>query len=692
MQTCRRSPSNLWRLALAGLVAIAGFASNTHAQMPYQVAASFDWDNGTWPNALIQGNDGSFYGTTFHGGAAARGTVFKIDAAGTLTTLHSFIDGEGTNPSAGLVQGNDGSFYGTTRYGGAESRGTIFKIDAAGTLTTLHSFIDGEGKYPKTRLIQGNDGSFYGTTQGNDGSFYGTTLDGGTDGDTTDGYGTIFKIDPAGTLTTLHNFDHYTQSVSELFQGNDGSFYGTTKYGGLWGGGTVFQIDALGTLTTLHSFGGNSDGRSDASDGMFPEAGLIQGNDGSFYGTAVAGGWASGGSPSIGTMFRIDTAGTLTTLHSFIDNDGYGLHSPEATLIQGSDGSFYGTAQGGAAGYGAIFKIDAAGTLTILHSFADGAAGYGGLVQASDGIFYGTAMFGGAPDCSGGCGTVFRLTAQAPTSTALTVSPNPSMFGQSVTMTASVTTASGTPTGSVAFFDGSSSLGTVTLNGGTAALTTTTLTSGAHTLHAEYAGAYPFPPSTSSVVTQLVALPATFITPANHATNVDLTQPFTWTSVAGVQAYYLYVGTSVGAKDLVNTGEIQQTSYLLRSTVPVNQTLYARLWTKANGVWVFTDRTFSVMPLIALFTDPATAGTAIDPTQPLTWTTVATAQAYYLYVGSTLGANDLVNTGEIQQTSYLLGSTLPAGQMLYARLWTKVAGIWRYVDRSFHSITVNSQP
>jgi uncharacterized repeat protein (TIGR03803 family) len=469
--------------------------------------------------------------------------------------------------------------------------------------------------------------------------------------------------------------------VSGLIQGNDGNFYGATELGGSFacttylgdaiGCGTVFKIDAVGTLTTLHSFGEYLPDRTPPfgfHDLTYGE--LIQGSDGSFYGTAST------------MVFKMDAAGTLTVLHRFIDSDG--VYRPRG-VIQGSDGSFYGTAQGGAEGRGAIFKVDAAGALTILHSFDsnDGYwAGVGGLVEASAGTFYGTAMFGSASVCNQ-CGTVFRLAEPASTSTTLTVSPTPAMLGQSVTLTATVTTDSGTPTGSVAFFDGLISLGTATLNVGTAALNTTTLTGGSHALRAEYTGANALAPSLSPVVTHIVALPASFIYPVNHAANVDLTQPFTWTSVSGVQAYYLYVGTNVGAKDLVNTGEIQQTSYRVPLTLPAGTTLYARLWTKVGGTWRYVDATFSAAPVIARFTNPAAGATIVDPTQPLTWTTVLTAQAYYLYVGSTLGAKDLVNTGEIQQTSYLLRSTVPVNQTLYARLWTKTGGVWRFTDRTF---------
>jgi uncharacterized repeat protein (TIGR03803 family) len=116
---------------------MAAMVRFSHGQTSYQILASFDrpYVFGANPSGgLIQGTDGSFYGTTSQGGTAAAGTIFKIDAAGTLTILHSFKGLDGRSPQTGLIQGSDGSFYGTTQYGGtvAPGYGTIFKIDAAG--------------------------------------------------------------------------------------------------------------------------------------------------------------------------------------------------------------------------------------------------------------------------------------------------------------------------------------------------------------------------------------------------------------------------------------------------------------------------------------------------------------------------------------------------------------------------------
>ncbi len=214
-------------------------------------------------------------------------------------------------------------------------------------------------------------------------------------------------------MTTLYSFGGSDGSGpwAGLIQATDGNFYGTTTQGGAYGDGTVFKITPSGALTTLHSFAG--------SDGSSPYAGLIQGTDGNFYGTTYYGGAATWcyGYAGCGTIFRITPSGTLTTLHSFDGGDGAW---PQAGLLQANDGNFYGTALTGGAttfcygypGCGTIFKITPSGTLTTLYSFqgSEGAIPIGGLIQASDGKFYGTTEGGGdTVDCQGGCGTIFRL-------------------------------------------------------------------------------------------------------------------------------------------------------------------------------------------------------------------------------------------------------------------------------------------
>jgi len=409
MNANNKLTNSLW----AALVGLGLFVTAAGAQT-YDILKAFDGYSD--PQAgLIQGTDGNLYGTTSGGGGGGCvvcGTVFEIDTGGTaFTTIHGFVGSDGRGPRASLIQGTDGNLYGTTTSGGAGGCtitflvigcGTIFKMDTNGTtFTTLYSFGGGDGRGPG-QLIQGTDGYLYGTTNR-----------GGSNDD-----GTIFKIDTNGsTLTTLHHFaggDGATPSGG-LIQGTDGSLYGTTFAGGVGGCttptsgcGTIFKIDTNGsTLTTLHSFV--------SSDGSGP-LDLIQGTDGNLYGTTMGGGAGSCTtpllSPGCGTIFKADvTCSTFSTLHSFVNSDGA---FPYAGLVQGADGGLYGTTFGGGAGAcpgyggcGTIFKTDTDGTtLTTLHSFTldDGDAPAAGLVQATDGNFYGTAQGGPA-----GGGVVFRL-------------------------------------------------------------------------------------------------------------------------------------------------------------------------------------------------------------------------------------------------------------------------------------------
>jgi len=365
----------------------------------FRSLVSFDGSDGDVPSgSLVQGLDGNFYGTTAGGGGTnGYGTFFKVTPGGKLTTLHIFDYAEGP-PYAGLALAADGNFYGTTYGGGVNHIGSVFKVTAGGKLTTLHSFNGTDGANPSVALVQASDGNLYGTTS-----------DGGLGG-----YGTVFKITPTGILTTLHRFDGTDgDGASGLVQATNGNFYGTTAGGGTSSAcimgtscGTVFEINPAGKLTTLHSFNG--------TDGGNPYAGLVQAANGNFYGTTSSGGTSDACYDGCGTIFEITPAGNLTTLHSFDGSDG---SDPGAGLVQATDGNFYGTTyQGGASancshGCGTMFEITPAGTLTTLHSF-DSTDGQGpnGLVQATNGSFYGTTGTGGTSECVfGGCGTVFSL-------------------------------------------------------------------------------------------------------------------------------------------------------------------------------------------------------------------------------------------------------------------------------------------
>ncbi|HEY6290149.1 MAG TPA: choice-of-anchor tandem repeat GloVer-containing protein [Terriglobia bacterium] len=379
-----------WAAAIGAaiLIMLSAVAAPAQDTVTFATLHSFQNEDGANPySALVQGTDGHLYGTTVHGGDNGYGTIFKISTTGRLTTIYRFCSlggcADGANPFGGLILASDGNFYGTTSSGGAYGVcGTVFKITPSGTLTTLHNFDCIDGSDPYGALVQGTDGDFYGTTVSGGGY----------------GYGTVFKISVGGALTTLHSFDSVdgADPYAGLVEGTDGNFYGTTTFGGYFG--TIFKMTPAGNLTTLYSFTGGNDGED-------PVAPLIQAADGDFYGTTPSSGTSNG------TIFKITTGGMLSTVYDFkIGGDNGGL--PQGGLIQATDGNFYGTTAFNGSGTcnlgcGTVFEVTPGGTLTTLHTFnvTNGATPDAGLLQDTNGNLYGATFAGGA----GGYGTIFEL-------------------------------------------------------------------------------------------------------------------------------------------------------------------------------------------------------------------------------------------------------------------------------------------
>jgi uncharacterized repeat protein (TIGR03803 family) len=258
--------------------------------------------------------------------------------AQTFKTLHSFDGTDGANPNAPRVQAANGYLYGTAYNGGANGYGTIFKITPSGTLTSVYSFCSQsgctDGANPNPPLVQAINGAFYGTT-----------YSGGANGN-----GTVFKITPSGTLTTLHSFDGTDgwEPAAALVQATNGNLYGTTQLGGANNDGAVFKITPSGTLTTIYNFCS----LTNCMDGRTP-AGMVQGTDGDLYGTTL-----SGGPSSDGIVLKITPSDTLTTLYSFCAESGCPDGQIPTGLIQDTNGYLYGTTYGGGAdGYGTVFAL-----------------------------------------------------------------------------------------------------------------------------------------------------------------------------------------------------------------------------------------------------------------------------------------------------------------------------------------------
>jgi uncharacterized repeat protein (TIGR03803 family) len=401
-------------LLLVGLQTVPFAGAQTYTVL-YTFTGGKD---GAFPAAgLIRDSAGNLYGTTSYGNGHA-GSVFKLDSSGKLTVLHTFRGGAGgARPFAGLVQDSAGNLYGTTIEGGSSGAGTVFELTKKGTFRVLYNFSGGaDGDQPSAPLALDAVGNLYGTT-----------YMGGDTQTCSGGCGVVFKVDTSGNETVLHAFSSFTygqQSTAGLILDPAGNLYGTTEFGGDQdcdpagdsGCGVAFKLDPNGKETVLHSFANQRNGNG-------PEASLIRDAAGNFYGTTVDGGRGDCAGQGCGLVFRLNPAGKETVLYRFSGGaDGAGPFL--GNLIMDAAGNLYGTTDAGGGGVGCedsacgvVFKLDASGKETVIHSFSssDGTDGYGlvgGVIMDPAGNLYGTTYFGGnLNDCQGeGCGVIFKIT------------------------------------------------------------------------------------------------------------------------------------------------------------------------------------------------------------------------------------------------------------------------------------------
>jgi uncharacterized repeat protein (TIGR03803 family) len=381
----RDSAGNLYGTTGLGGTAESGVVYELDATGHYTVLYRFTGgaDGGGPTTGVIRDLAGNLYGTAL-GGTSDSGVVFKLDTTGHFTVLYTFTGGaDGDSPSSGVIRDSAGNFYGTTSRGGASGQGVVYKLDTASHETVLYSFTGGvDGGSPQNSL-----------TSDSAGNLYGTTYSGGAAN-----MGVVYKLDTAGQETVLHSFrggaDGGTPEAG-VIRDSAGNLYGTASIGGKGGVGTVYQLDASGQETVLYSFPG-------VADGAFPYAGAIGDSAGNLYGTTI-----SGGAWTEGAVYRLDTAGQQKLLHSF--GGGADGRYPSAGVIRDSAGNLYGTtSQGGTAGWGVVYKLDTTGQETVMHSFTNGADGgdpYAGVILDSAGNLFGTAASGGTANK----GVVYKL-------------------------------------------------------------------------------------------------------------------------------------------------------------------------------------------------------------------------------------------------------------------------------------------
>ncbi len=363
-------------------------------------------NDGNFPgNPLRQGSDGVLYGTTETGGTNAFGTIYKLNTNGSgylvLRRFNSFVGADGVQPASGLLEASDGSLYGSTYGGGRSMQGTLFKMnkDGTGYATRWNFSYNGSDADGPSRLMEAGDGMLYGISTG-----------GGSNA-----VGAVFKLaKDGGNYSIVYHFAKgssngiYPNTHSWLIERADGALYGTTEAGGTNEAGTVFKVNKDGSgYAVLHSFA------TDNIDGQRPYAGLTKGSDGALYGTTSV-----GGTGAIGTVFKLNPDGSgYGVLRSFgAANDP---RYPRGGLIEGSDGVLYGTSsEGGSIGAGTVYKMNKNGTgFLVLKDFPfisqDGQTPEACVIEGSDGFLYGTAPFGSSG------GTIFKLPKDGATFTVL---------------------------------------------------------------------------------------------------------------------------------------------------------------------------------------------------------------------------------------------------------------------------------
>jgi uncharacterized repeat protein (TIGR03803 family) len=370
-------------VTLTCAVVLAG--ALTASAQTYSVLYTFDTNPGdiyepASPGAIVQGRDGNLHGVAVNGGSG-NGGAYKLTTGGIETTIVDFTSLQAA-ANSGLTLATDGNFYGSSATGGSNGLGSIYQVSAAGVLTTLYSFAGpSDGALPVGPLIQASDGALYGVTQGETG-FYPSTL---------------FKITTAGVLTTLHTFNAATEGTpaagAGLIQGSDGNLYGCNT-GGSSGFGTIFKSTTAGAVTVLHNL--------QNSDGSTPQYSLLQGTDGLLYGTTV-----NGGANGAGAVFKVTTSGTLTVLHNFnYTTDG---NPPGSSLVQATDGNFYGMAHGaGAFNAGTIYEITSGGAYTVVSNLdTSGVWPATPLLQHTNGVLYGGTFY--TTGISAGVGVIYSF-------------------------------------------------------------------------------------------------------------------------------------------------------------------------------------------------------------------------------------------------------------------------------------------
>jgi len=366
---------------------------------------------------LVRDAAGNLYGTAGSGGkgtcgTSTCGTAFKMDRTGKEIWLHSFNGKDGMGPSGGLLRDAAGNLYGTTFEGGdlrckldSLGCGAVFELDPSGKETVLYRFKGmTDGLFPDSPVVQDASGNLYGTTEVGGSS----------------GFGNVFEVDKDGKEKSLYSFTGHKDGCYPVgvILDSAGNLYGVAAQGGSAfcnrGQGVLFKLDTKDNFSVLYTFGGER--------GSVPDSPLLLDAEGNLYGETAYGGSSTDCPSGCGAVFQLSPGGVETVLYSFcsLSNcvDG---ERPGGGLSRDGAGNLYGTTIFGGSyrncsqdSCGVVFKLDTSGKETVLHSFTagkDGANPEQGVILDSSGAVYGMTYMGGELSCEppSGCGVVFKI-------------------------------------------------------------------------------------------------------------------------------------------------------------------------------------------------------------------------------------------------------------------------------------------
>jgi hypothetical protein len=588
-------------------------------------------------------------------------TIRKITAAGVVTTLAGLAgasggaDGTGSGARFNSPQGVAVDSAGVVYIGDTGSH-TIRRITPAGVVTTLAGLAGAFGSADGT----GSGARFFqpkGVAVDSAGVVYVADVENHT----------IRRITPAGVVTTL-------AGVAGTFGSADGTgsgarfFYpygvavdsASVVYVADGGNNTIRRITPAGVVTTLAGLAGTKG----SADGVGTAA-LFSGP----YGVAAGAGAVYVGDLENCTIRKGDAAPAIVT------------QPANQTVAPGETATFTVAASGNPA-YQWQVSTNGGSTWTDMTDVAP----YSGVTTTTLTVTAATVGLGGnqyraVATNSTGTATSNAATITVGTSAAITSQPLSQTIASGLTATVSVV-ATGTAPFNYQWYQGTSGTTTTPIGGATASTYTTPalVSPTSYWVRVSNGIGSAVDSTTATIAIATNSATAQMITPAPMSTLRASRVAFQWTGGRGVSEYYLWVGSTIGGGDLFSQDQGTNLSTTVTGLPVDGRTVFVRLWSLIGPTWLSRDYTYTAAtsaPARAQLMTPVPGSTLSASTVAFQWTGGTGVSWYYLWVGSTDGANDVASRDCGPSLSATL-TELPAdGRTLYVRLWSLIGGVWQ---------------